>query len=123
MMQRLIVQLKEPLNTSFCEVLVESFGRCELTPLTENYCMLEGFKMNNSSTCFEGLLQIVKQYANRAFLASLIGELDSQLHQLQQCSENAFLSEFEPPNLLLYRKHIVSEQLWIVISVLLDDFE
>lgn len=120
-MQRLIVELKEPLNASFCEDIVKFLGKCELTPLTENYCVLEGFKMDYSQSCFEKLLQFTEQSTNRVFLASEHGDLDLQLYHLQKCNKNIFMSEFEPPN--LHSKHCVSEELWIILGIQVDDFE
>lgn len=114
-MHRLIIHLKEPLNTSFCEGLVALLGNCDVIPFTENYCVIEGFKMDNSLISFEKLLQLMKQNANRSFLASLKGDLGSQLQQLDKCPENSFLSEIEPTKTLFWSMLKVNNELWCLL--------
>lgn len=114
-MHRLIIHLKEPLNASFCEDLVALLGHCDVIPFTKNYCVIEGFKMDNSLISFEKILQLMKQNANRSFLASLKGDLDSQLQQLNKCPENSFLSEIEPSLTLFWSMLKVNDELWCLL--------
>ena len=125
-MHRLVVRLEEPLNAPFCEVVVALLGQCDVIPFTDNYCAIKDFKMEYSPTNFKKLLHFSEQYANKAFLADSNGDLDSQLHQLHQSPENAFICEFEPPEILLWSKIQINEQFWCMLpweKPTIDDFE
>ncbi len=125
-MHRLIVDIGEPLNASFCEAVLALLGKCEIIPFTENYCVVEGFKMEQSSIAFDKLLHFTEQFVNRAFLASSNGDLDTQLHQLHQSPKNAFICEFEPPEMILFSKRQINEILWCILpweKITGDDFE
>lgn len=111
-MHRLIVQLKEPLNASFCEAVVSSFGHCEIVPLTENYCVVEGFKMDVSAFSFEKILDFTRLNVNKAFLAVVNEDLDNQVHWLNIFPESGLLCSFEPPKVITYSKTQINHQLW-----------
>ena len=124
-MYRLIIDIGEPLNALFCEALVEVIGNCEVTPLTENYCVLEGFKMDGSKEFFNKLLKFVDQSSNKSLIAASKVGIDDQIQWLLDFPEKGLLCEFEPPEIILFNKIQISNQLWCVIpwsTPILEEF-
>lgn len=121
-MHRLIVQLKEPLNASFCESVVNLFGECELIPLSEDYCVLEGLNLKDDAQNFEVLLQFIKTNANKAFLATLKSKMDYQFSILISSPKKVILSDFQLNNILLYNTHELKKDLWVTIPWIEPDF-
>lgn len=111
-MHRLIVQLKKPLNASFCEAVVNSFGECTLIPIAEGYCVVEGLKISANDQYFEKFLQFNNKRANKSFLGTLNNDIDTQLANLSNSPKKAFLSDFKPPKVILYSRFKLSENLW-----------
>ena len=81
-MHRLIVQLRKPLDADFCEALVELLGECEVTPLTESFCVLEGFEMDNINSEFELLSAFREAYVQRSFWILAESDLEEQINKL-----------------------------------------
>ena len=96
-MHRLIVQLKEPLNASFCEAVVNLFGQCELIPMTRDICLLEGLKKGCSSEDFYCLLKFINTHTTKALLANALYDKNLQVQQLVKAEDCGLYTIEEPP--------------------------
>lgn len=125
-MSRLIVHLKAPLNASFCVDLVVAFGNCRVTPLIENCCIVEGYKMEYTKNGFLHLLEFIQIYANKAFLTLTYEDLDIQVQWLKIFPEKGLICSFEPPEIITITKIQLNNQLWCLIpwkQIKNDDFD
>lgn len=111
-MHRLIVHLKEPLNASFCEAVVKLFGQCELIPMTEDYCVIQGLKLDSESQYFERCLQFNETMAYKSFLGALDSDMDMQLDLLVKSPTKTLISDFKPPKVILFSRFEVSKNIW-----------
>jgi len=94
---RLIVETEDQLNASFCGALVSAIGKCEVIPLTGNFCVIEGFKMDDSATHFERLLKCTVEHTKRAFLVNTEGDLDMQLEKFLEVEYCGMYTIDKPP--------------------------
>ena len=121
-MYRLIIDAVEPLNAQFCEALVAVLGGCEVIPLTENYCAVEGFKMECTESGFQCLLAFIEKHANSAFLGNIKGSVNDQVLLMQKSIGNALICDFEPPKILLHEVVGINSKTWLILGICCNDF-
>lgn len=116
-MHRLIVQLKEPLNASFCEAVVNLFGQCELIPMTEDYCVVEGVEIEEFDACLGSLLELRRSFMLKAFLANLHGDFEDQTILLQECQNDTMICDYNPKIPTSYKSSLTAENTWLIIGI------
>lgn len=123
-MFRLIINTKSEFDAVFCEQLVQYFGKLEIIPYSNQYCLVQGIEIQDKEEFF----RIARKFTTevdvviKLLLSDYKGKVGDQVALLHNIALNGFFSVIEPPQLSFGDLVRLDKSIWHVVPLEFEDF-
>lgn len=112
---RLIINTKSDFDATICEQLARSFGKLEVIPYSDRFCIAQAIEIQDENQFFHAtslFIQDNETHIEKLLLTDPNGAVKEQIHLLHRMALNGFFSTVKPSSFLLGEIIKVDNQLW-----------
>lgn len=103
-MYRLIINTKSDFDAAICEQLVHSFGKLEVIPYSDRFCIAQAVEIQDENEFFHAtnlFIQDNETSIEKLLLTSQNGNIEEQVGLLHRIALNGFFSAVKPSSFIL----------------------
>lgn len=123
-MYRLIINTKSDFDAAICEQLVHSFGKLEIIPYSNRFCIAQAIEIQDENQFFQVtnlFIQKNETSIEKLLLTSQNGNIEEQVRLLDKIALNSLFSAVTPPLFMLGEVVQIDDQLWKINPLVFDN--
>lgn len=125
-MYRLIINTKSDFDAAICEQLVNAFGKLEVIPYSDRFCIVQAIEIKDKNWLFNRAITFMLDHPEsvlKMLLTASNEEMDSQVDLLQKIALNGFFSKIEPHQYVLGNNVKLKDNLWAIVPLEFEKYD